>query len=698
MKPTVVLTRPEGDNARLELTLAERGYEVVVQPLLRIAPLPESELPDPPDLASGNVCIFISANAARMGLPTLMGPMVEHDIVSLAVGPRTASVLEAEGLAVTVPERMDSEGLLALPVLADVSDKHIVIVKGEGGRETLTQTLEARGAQVEEYVCYRREVAPVDRDNFAATMSEAHGVVFQANSVQTLGTLTDLISATNLLSLMMQPVVVPSQRVADQANQLGWQHVVNAANASDDAFLTALESSTGIALNTNDVGLTSSEVSRAADEDYLSRVDAPVDPLEHSRSDNDETEVGQKAARPRSSKSDGVARTWVFMLLLVMGAVGVAGYMLWWPQWLTQQRSLSQLSSTVASMQASQLAFQAALDERLATLDKTLEARAALRLQDQLSQQAKERADFTEQQSRQLQRLDRLDLRIARLTATDRRAWLGNEAAFLVRLAAERLLSARDISAAMALLGNADALLAEADDPRFELARRALAQDRAALRAAPVVDVVGLYARFNAVAGQAAALDAGPGAAPKMPVVHSENWRDRAKAGWEAALAKLSSYLVVKRRDAEMARMMTPDWEALVRQNLRMLIEQAQIAALSHNPMLYAAALDRASTFVSEFAGVDPDRVEAIGNELAALKQIDIAPALPDLTRSRAALADALRRLDDGEQPSGMTNPPAPAIEPITTTDAGSGNTSHGDSSSVDNPADGSDTSVSTEG
>lgn len=698
MKPTVVLTRPEGDNARLESTLAQRGYEVVVQPLLRIAPLPESELPDPPDLVSGDVCIFISANAARMGLPTLMGPMVEHGIVSLAVGPRTASVLEAEGLAVTVPEQMDSEGLLALPALTDVSDKHVVIVKGEGGRETLTQTLEARGAQVEEYVCYRREVAPVDRDNFAATMSEAHGLVFQANSVQTLGTLTNLISATNLLSLLMQPVVVPSQRVADQATQMGWQHVVNAANASDDAFLAALESSTGTVLNTDDVGLRGSELSRATDEDHLSAVDAPVDPLERFQLDNDETEGDHEAARPRSSKSDGVARTWVFMLLLVMGAVGVAGYMLWWPQWLTQQRSLSQLSSTVASVQASQQAFQVALDERLATLDETLEGRAALRLQDQLSQQAKERADFTEQQSRLLQRLDRLDVRIARLTATDRRAWLGNEAAFLVRLAAERLLSARDTSAAMALLSNADALLAEADDPRFELARRALAQDRAALRAAPVVDVVGLYARFNALAGQAAALDAGPRVATKKPVANGEGWRDRAKAGWEAALAKLSSYLVVKRRDAEMARMMTPDWEALVRQNLRMLIEQAQIAALSHNPVLYAAALDRATTFVSEFAGVDPARVEAISNELATLKQIDIAPALPDLTRSRAALADALMRLDDGELPGEMTNPPAAAIEPITATDTGSADTNGGDVSGVENRTDGSDTSVSTEG
>ena len=43
-----------------------------------------------------------------MGLPNLMGAMVEHGIVSFAVGPRTASVLEVEGLPVIVPEQMDS--------------------------------------------------------------------------------------------------------------------------------------------------------------------------------------------------------------------------------------------------------------------------------------------------------------------------------------------------------------------------------------------------------------------------------------------------------------------------------------------------------------------------------------------------------------------------------------------------------------
>jgi len=681
VKLTVVLTRPEGDNARLEAVLAERGYHVLVQPLLRIAPLPESELPDPPNLAAGDLCIFISANAARMGLPTLMGPMVEHATMSLAVGPRTASVLETEGLAVTVPENMDSEGLLALPALGDVQDKHIVIVKGEGGRETLTQTLADRGARVEEYVCYRREEAPVDRDNFVATMSEAQAVVFQANSVQTLTTLTELIHATNTLSLLMHPVVVPSQRVADQATQLGWQRVMCAADASDAGFLAVLES-------LSDSTLTPDVSDAVADDEgtTVSSEDADLLALELEEA----AQQGQtdQETRPRLSKSDGLARTLIFVLLLTIGAVGAAAYLLWWPQWLVQQRTVSQLSNTVTSMQANEQAFQTALNDRLATLGDTLEARAALRLKDQLSQQAMERADFVEQQRRLLERLDRLDLRIARLTATDRRAWLAKEAAFLVRLAAERLLSARDTSAAIALLGNADALLAEADDPRFEQARRALAQDRAALRAAPEVDVVGLYARFSALVGQAAALNTAQQPPHPWPMVSGEGWQARVEAGWEAALAKLSSYLVIKRRDAEMSRMMTPDWEALVRQNLRMLIEQAQIAALSYNPTLYTSALERAETFVMEFASLDPGRAQAMSEELAALRQINIAPTLPDLTASRSALADALRRLDDSE----------PAGEAVSSSATDIGGVTADEQDRVNAKADTSDTPRSTEG
>ena len=47
---------------------------------------------------------------------------------------------------------------------------------------------------------------------------------------------------------------------------------------------------------------------------------------------------------------------------------------------------------------------------------------------------------------------------------------------------------------------------------------------------------------------------------------------------------KLSDYIVIRRRDVPMQALMDPQWEGLVRQNLRMLLEQAQVALLSGKP------------------------------------------------------------------------------------------------------------------
>ena len=664
MTTLVVLTRPEGDNSRLESTLAAQGYDTYIQPLLRIASLPESELPDPPDLTGDDLCIFISANAARMGLPTLMGGMVENGIVSFAVGPRTANVLEVEGLPVIVPEQMDSEGLLALPELSEVQGRRVVIVKGEGGREVLARELEAKGALVEEYICYRRESALVDSDTFCASLLDYKKIIFQANSGQTLAALTTVLEQCEGASFLQQRVIVPSQRVADDARNLGWQRVAVADNASDEAFLAAL---TKELLMDDDTGATQPFSSDSASLDSASSDSASphsVSPHSSSKASKEQAKIEPELTGAR--RGLGAFFVFIFMLLLTSGAAAAA-YFILLPKWQAQTAVVTSLQQQVESLVVADATLQSRLGGQMDTQAAQFEQRAAELLKNQASQQALElarsQADFDEEQRRLNGRLDRLDIRIARLTATDRRAWLANEAAFLVRLAAQRLLVSRDIEAAEALLGNADALLSEADDPRFESARGALAADLSALRAAPRVDVVGLYARFSALTGQASALTVV--VAPPVSTAESsssQGWLARAESGWKVALAKLSDYLVVRSRDAEMSRMMTPDWEALARQNLRLLLEQGQIAALSHNQALYDTALERAAAFVGEFMPNDPNRVAAMLEEIQALRALNIAPALPNLLTSRAAIADALRSIDSDKTLPSVTD--AELVEP----------------------------------
>ena len=216
-------------------------------------------------------------------------------------------------------------------------------------------------------------------------------------------------------------------------------------------------------------------------------------------------------------------------------------------------------------------------------------------------------------------------------------------------------------------MNNADALLSEVDDPRFEAARTALARDLSDLRSAPRIDSVGLYARFAALVAQVEAVHVG--LAPLAPAddakIPPQDWVGRAEAGWQAALSKLSRYLVVRRRDAELSRLMTPDGETLVRQNLRLLLEQAQMAALAHHQALYDASLARSAVFIAEFEVFDSARTQAIQAEIDALAALNIAPTLPNLLDSRAAIADALRAIgSSGTTPvGGSTAPLAPTTE-----------------------------------
>ena len=128
-------------------------------------------------------------------------------------------------------------------------------------------------------------------------------------------------------------------------------------------------------------------------------------------------------------------------------------------------------------------------------------------------------------------------------------------------------------------------------------------------------------------------------------------WIDGVESSWHQAMSKLSDYLVIRRSNEQVAALMTPEWAALARQNLRMLLEQSQIAMLTANASLYQQALQRSERFTALFSQYDTGRAQSILGEIRALQRYDIAPELPNMVLTRSLLDSELERLSKQMEP-----------------------------------------------
>ena len=318
-------------------------------------------------------------------------------------------------------------------------------------------------------------------------------------------------------------------------------------------------------------------------------------------------------AAPRKGASSFVA--WL-ALLLVLALAGAAG----WSVLELQRRAaalvnrLQELEGSAGEKGASVVALDElqdaseALQRQLDTALEELRRDSAGQAQmlQALEAGLAEQGTALEQQRSQLMRQGES---LSRIDASDRESWLLAEAEYLLRLANQRLIMTGDVAAARALLDNVDGILRELDDAALHPVRAAIASDLAALRAVPQVDVEGTYLRLGALLEQAGELaimrlpgeqqELQPPPQPRQEAAPGD-WQQSLQQGWESALDKLSDYLTIRRRDVPVEALMDPRWEGLVRQNLRMLLEQARVALLSGNQSLYRESLDLSLIHISE--------------------------------------------------------------------------------------------------
>ncbi|MDQ7990250.1 MAG: uroporphyrinogen-III synthase [Candidatus Dactylopiibacterium sp.] len=167
----IVSTRPAAQAASLHAALTALGAEVIAFPVIAIEatdPAPLAAL----DLSRYALAFFVSANAVDQALAVRPRAHWPAALRVATVGPGSARALTEAGFdeVVAPASGFDSEAVLALPEFAAnaVAGRRVLVLRGEGGRELLAETLEQRGAQVDQIGCYRRLPAPLDAASLVA--------------------------------------------------------------------------------------------------------------------------------------------------------------------------------------------------------------------------------------------------------------------------------------------------------------------------------------------------------------------------------------------------------------------------------------------------------------------------------------------------------------------------------------------------
>ena len=239
----VVLTRAESDAKRQLDLLSNRGFIATALPLLATEPLAMASAVET-ELENSNTFIFTSANAVTHGLSHVRSACLSASTRVLAVGKKTRGLLNEHGIDASSPDREDSEGLLELLNEADNSSprslNRIALIKGEGGRDLISSVLSEQGLRVVEVNCYRRVWPSISRRTVSNALDSVEPRYIHVASGETLLRLEELCAIYSVSAHEKHTVILPSDRVENQARELGWQSRIVAAGASDDALLEVL--------------------------------------------------------------------------------------------------------------------------------------------------------------------------------------------------------------------------------------------------------------------------------------------------------------------------------------------------------------------------------------------------------------------------------------------------------------------------
>lgn len=235
----ILLVRPLEQANPLKEKFGAQAFDCTVFPSIEIKAISFSKKELAPLFKKAiHKIIFTSANAVRFAPDILFENVASSKII--AIGEGTKASLKMRGIEdVIIPEGYSSEGLLALVDLQVVRGEKIFILTGKNPRALLKETLEKRGAEVQEILCYERTCPQYSEEDILKIVQHSFDTII-SYSLESLKNL-EIIFANHLNWLKSQQFLVVTQAMQEYCIQQGFlKKCLLAENVSDDTVIEAL--------------------------------------------------------------------------------------------------------------------------------------------------------------------------------------------------------------------------------------------------------------------------------------------------------------------------------------------------------------------------------------------------------------------------------------------------------------------------
>ena len=188
-----------------------------------------------------------------------------------------------------------------------------------------------------------------------------------------------------------------------------------------------------------------------------------------------------------------------------------------------------------------------------------------------------------------------------------------------------------------ALLQQADTQLATIHDQRLFNVRKTIASEIAELKAMPKPDTAGLLSQLDAAFSSITQLTLKP-AVTKEDENNPSDTANKSPSSWQEhmkeSVSLLEKLVVVRRHNEDIVPLPSPVYESMLREGIRLNLQEAQWAVLQNNEAVYQLSLTQAIKNIKRSFELTATNTSSLLKQLQALQQTHLVQQKPLLEQS----------------------------------------------------------------